>query len=123
MRRPDAVWGARAHETPEALFATFLDALRDLHARGGMRDVLRLAAAASGSIGSVAPPPDGPSASGGASTLDTANGDEIFEALIGALERAFCRGGLEEAMNELSMMGAVVRRVAQRDQRRAIAID
>jgi hypothetical protein len=105
--------GVEPDATPEALFATFLDALRDLHARGGMRDVLRLAVAASGSFGRVAPPRDGPSApSTEASTLDDVNADELFETLIAALERAFCRGGLEEVMAELSMMGAVVRRAA-----------
>jgi len=119
MTRPDRALGAGPHATPEALFATFVDALHDLHARGGMREVLRLAAAASASFGPVAPPPDGRSArSSAASTLYGVNGDELFEALIGALERAFCRGGLDEVMHELSMMGTVVRRVVRAHETR-----
>ncbi len=106
----EAIGGRAYHATPEALFAAFVEALRDLHARGGMHDVLRLAAAASTRFGATAPPPDRAAA---APAFETPSGDDLLEAVIGALERAFRRGGLEAVVDELSQMGAVVRRVVR----------
>ena len=88
---------------PEALFGTFLDGLRDVYARGGMRDVLQLAQAAS----ATAPP-----APATAAPLAGIQGDELFEALVAALEDAFCRGGLDAAIKALAHMGGGVDRVS-----------
>lgn len=91
--------------TPEALFAAFLDGLREIHARDGMRGVRGVASAAGGVHAALADAGArvagaGPGLPAGASAPDG------IEAIEAALQRAFGRGGLEEAIGELSRIGA-----------------
>ncbi|HSD53607.1 MAG TPA: hypothetical protein VLC47_05550 [Burkholderiales bacterium] len=93
----------------EALFGTFLEGLHDLYARGGMRDVLQLATAASAtapSAPSIEPRPTIGAAS--APQLADVRSDALFEALVAALEDAFCHGGLDAAIRELALVGGMV---------------
>jgi hypothetical protein len=101
---------------PEALFGTFLEGLRDVYARGGMRDVLQLAVAAAATAPPVPVPAAGtPDSAARAAPLAGIQDDALFEALVAALEDAFCRGGLEAAMHELAVVGGVVERAARAD--------
>lgn len=110
--------GAPIDTAPEALFATFLDGVREIYARDGMRGVMAVALAAADG----APPKR---AAFGAAPWSMRDGpaiadlgdDEMFEALVAALESAFLHGGLEAAIGELSLVGTVIARVVHAPSR------
>jgi hypothetical protein len=99
--------------TPEALFATLLDGLREIHARDGMSGVTGAALAVAAGIHST------PERDSALAALDRPRtpleppAAGAFGAIEAALEDAFGRGGPEEAIGELSRIGAELERAAR----------